>query len=63
VTLNFAAASAGKMLTISYTKTATIGSAGGSVDLIAAWLTGAALSAAPTITTNPQSQSVTPARS
>jgi hypothetical protein len=32
------AASAGQTLTITYTKTTTIGAASGSVDLIAAWL-------------------------
>jgi hypothetical protein len=59
VTLTYNAAAAGKTLTLTYDKTTTIGSAAGSVDLIAAWLTGPPAPSAPSITTNPQSQSVT----
>jgi hypothetical protein len=59
VAITYNAASAGQTLTLTYDKTTTIGSASGSVDLIAAWLTASAASpAAPTVTTNPQSQSV-----
>jgi hypothetical protein len=38
VAITYNAASAGQTLTLSYTKTQTIGAASGSVDLIAAWL-------------------------
>ena len=59
VAITYNAASAGQKLTINWVKSQTIGSAGGSVDLIAAWLTGPVQASKPTITTNPQSQSVT----
>ena len=58
VAITYAAASAGQTLTITYDKTQTIGAASGSVDLMAAWLT-RVTPVAPTITTNPTSQSVT----
>jgi uncharacterized delta-60 repeat protein len=63
VAITYAAASANQKLTISYTKTSNINGTGGSADLIAAWLAGAPVSTAPSITSNPTNQTVTAGQS
>jgi hypothetical protein len=52
-TITYSAASAGQKLTISYVKSSNIAGTGGSVDLIAATLSGAAATPPPTDTTRP----------
>ncbi len=63
VAITYSAASANQKLTISYTKTANINGTSGSADLIAAWLAGAPVSTAPSITSNPTNQTVTAGQS
>jgi hypothetical protein len=57
VAISFKAGSAGQTLTLRYVKSANIGPLSGSVDLVAAWLDGAAV--APQVTLNPKNTSVT----
>jgi parallel beta-helix repeat protein len=59
VAITYNAASAGQSLTLTYVKSQNISGTGGSVDLIAAWLAGPAVTSAPVVTTNPSSQALT----
>jgi hypothetical protein len=59
VAITYKASLSNQQILITYDKSQNINGTSGSTDLIAAWLTGAAASSAPTITTNPTSQTVT----
>jgi parallel beta-helix repeat protein len=59
LTITYSAASAGQKLTLTWLKSSNYNGTSGSVDLIAAWLVGAAVNTPPAVTSNPASQMLT----